>query len=182
MSIRAVVVGACVGLVLGVMPASAVAQLNGSTPNAGGEPKVRIATMYSYEHNFGLNSPFGFAFDFSETIGHPYPKMRIEVVGQFVWNHYSTEDGGSDVMFGGGTRFVLAPHGSLTPYFHIIAGLTHCCSQNWFTTQFGGGVDIGAKGLKNIKIRLEGNWVTIFDDPENGFRLNVGVVIPLGKK
>jgi hypothetical protein len=143
--------------------------------------------MYSYEHNFGLNSPFGFAFDFSETISHPYPKMRIEVVGQFVYNHYSDanrgpDSTGSDVGFGGGTRFVLAPHGNLTPYFHIIASVTHCCSQNWFTLQFGGGTDIGAASLKSIKIRIEGNFVTVFDDPSHGFRLNAGVVIPVGKK
>jgi opacity protein-like surface antigen len=174
-----VVLRACLVVVLGAASAPAFAQAKpgGATPV---EPKANVAAMYSFEHNFGANSPWGIAVDVSEKMQQLSPTLNWQAVMQFVYNHYNS--GGSDFMFGGGARFGVTSHGNVTPYFQAIAGVTHCCEQNWFTLQMGGGADIKVSKTSRIKIRLEGNWVIIFDDPEHGFRLNAGVVIPFGKK
>jgi len=175
--IRAVAASVCAGLALCAVSAPAVAQTKSGAPV---EPKANVAAMYSFEHNFGANSPWGIAVDVSEKMHQVSPTVNVQAVMQFVYSHYN--QGGSDIMFGGGARWGITPHGNITPYFQVLGALTHCCEQNWFTLVAGGGADIKFSKTSRLKIRLEGNWVVIFDDPENGFRLNVGVVIPFGKK
>lgn len=181
MNVRAIAVSTCLGVALCAVSAPALAQAKKATPTAGSASDMNLAAMYSYEHNYGVNSPFGVAVDFSKKMSQISPTMNVQVLGQFVFSHYHF--GGSDTMFAGGVRFGMAPHGNVTPYFQAIVGGTHCCGNGlWLTTVFGGGVDVSFTGMKSMKLRIEGNFVTIFDDPENGFRLNVGVVIPIGKK
>jgi len=122
----------------------------------------------------------GIAVDVSEKMHQISPTVNVQAVMQFVYSHYN--HGGSDVMFGGGARWGITPHGNITPYFQVLAGLTHCCENNWFTFVAGGGADIKVSKTSRIKIRIEGNWVVIFEDPDHGFRFNAGVVIPFGKK
>jgi hypothetical protein len=178
-SIRVVALRACLAVVLAAASAPAFAQTKPSAATPV-EPKANVAAMYSFEHNFGGNSPWGIAVDVSETMHQMSPSLKVQALMQFVYNHYNY--GLSDFMFAGGARWVTASHGTFTPYFQTIVGVTHCCEQNWFTVVLGGGTDIKFSKTSRIKIRAEGNWVVIFDDPENGFRLNVGVVIPFGKK
>jgi len=176
-NIRVVALRACLATVLAVASAPAFAQMKSST--ASFEPKANVAALYSFEHNFGANSPWGFGVDISETMTH-MSSLRVQALMQFMFNHYCCE--ASDIMFAGGARWIAHEQGNFTPYFHVIVGLTHCCESNWFTVVFGGGTDIKFSQTSRMKIRLEGNWVIVFDNPDHGFRLNAGVVIPLGKK
>jgi len=178
-SIRVVTLRACLAIALCAASAPAFAQ---AKPGAAAqvEPKANVAAMYSFEHNFGANSPWGIAVDVSEKMHQISPTVNVQAVMQFVYSHYN--HGGSDVMFGGGARWGITPHGNITPYFQVLAGLTHCCENNWFTFVAGGGADIKVSKTSRIKIRIEGNWVVIFEDPDHGFRFNAGVVIPFGKK
>jgi hypothetical protein len=177
--IRVVVLRTCVAVALALASAPAFAQMK--TGTASFEPKANVAALYSFEHfpNFGANSPWGIGVDVSETMAH-MSSLKVQALMQFMFNHYSY--GGSDMMFAGGGRWVVAPQGNFIPYFHVIAGLTHCCEQNWFTLNFGGGTDIKFSPKSRMRIRLEGNWVIIFDNPDHGFRLNAGVVFALGRK
>ena len=177
MSIRAVVLRASLAVALAATSAPAFAQMKSGT--ASFEPKANVAALYSYEHNFGANSPWGIGVDISETMTH-MSSLKVQALMQFMFNHYTY--GGSDIMFAGGARWVVKSQGNFTPYFHTIAGVTHCCEQNWFTFVFGGGTDMKFSQTSRMRIRVEGNWVVIFDDPSHGFRLNAGVVFALGKK
>lgn len=179
MSIRVIALRACLVLVLGAASAPAFAQTK-TAAAAPAEPRANVAAMYSFEHNFGANAPWGIAVDVSEKMQQLTPTLNWQAVMQFVYSDYGRAP--SNIMFGGGARWGITSHGKVTPYFQVLGAVTHCCEQNWFTFLAGGGADMKFSKTSRMKIRVEGNWVVIFDDVQNGFRLNVGVVIPFGKK
>lgn len=101
----------------------------------------------------------------------------VAVVGEFGYNSF---DGYSITSYLGGLRFSPALGSSIQPFVQALFGLEHCCEQNAFAYQLGGGVEVPVN--ESLKIRGQYDFRRASYDGEgyNGHRFGVGVVLPLG--
>jgi opacity protein-like surface antigen len=101
----------------------------------------------------------------------------IAVAGEFGYNSF---DGYSITSYLGGLRFTPAIEAPVQPFVQALFGLEHCCDQNAFAFQLGGGVEIPVS--ESLKVRGQYDYRHTRYDGEgfNGHRFGVGVVLPLG--
>ena len=176
------------GVILGALllaPTWASAEPQAPSPpqNAALTAEKKVAVMYTWEMNHGDSefAPFGAAVDFSKKLKDYAADKSLYVVGQYVFGYFRNGNGAVS-KFSGGVRYALSRRGSIVPYVQGLAGLWHGSGENYLQTSIGGGFDIVTSALKDKVLRIDATWVVFFDDPENGLRLNVGIVWPLGKR
>jgi hypothetical protein len=102
---------------------------------------------------------------------------NMAVVGEFGLNRF---DGFTLTSYQGGVRFLPTVQASVQPFVQALVGLEHCCEQNAFSFQLGGGVEIPFNDRFNFRVQYDFRRTSYDGEGYNANRLGVGVVLPLG--
>lgn len=153
------------GLVLvGAMAAPAAAQSSGTSVGA------NLTFLRDLEE-----TGVGVAIDVAKALSQP----AVAVVGEFGLNKF---DGYTSTSYLGGVRLYPTMAGSsLKPFVQALVGLEHCCEQNAFAFQVGGGVEVPIGGSANFRAQYDFRRATYDGEGFNENRFGVGVVMPIGQ-
>jgi hypothetical protein len=101
----------------------------------------------------------------------------VGFLGDFSFNHFS---GGSTEFFDGGVKLGFKGNDKFTPYALVTGGIGHSTGSSNFTLDFGGGVTMPMSG-KAFDLFVQADIPVVFATGGHftGFRLNVGIAIPL---
>jgi hypothetical protein len=131
---------------------------------------------YSYLHLNSASAPVGFDANYSKDVS-TMSNASLGILGDFSFNHFS---GGSTEFFDGGVKFGFKGNPKFTPYALVTGGLGHATGSSNFTLDFGGGVTMPLNG-KAFDLFVQADIPVVFATGGHftGFRLNVGIAIPL---
>lgn len=101
----------------------------------------------------------------------------VAVAGEFGYNSF---DGYSITSYLGGIRYTPALGSSVQPFLQALLGLEHCCEENAFAYQLGGGVEIPVSQALKIRGQYDYRRTSYDGEGYNGHRFGIGVVLPLG--
>ncbi|MCC7044888.1 MAG: hypothetical protein IT183_13575 [Acidobacteria bacterium] len=146
---------------VGAMAAPAAAQGNGTTVGAN-------LTFLRDSEQTGA----GFLVDAAKALN-----PTVAVVGEFGLNSF---DGFTLTSYQGGVRFLPAVQASVQPFLQALVGLEHCCEQNAFAFQIGGGVEIPFNETLKFRVQYDFRRTSYDGEGYNANRFGVGVVLPLG--
>jgi hypothetical protein len=147
-----------------------------STSTSSGDSDFGIG--YSFLHLFSANAPVGFDANYSKDVSS-MSSASLGIVGDFSFNHFS---GGSTEFFDGGVKFGFKGNDKFTPYALVTGGLGHATGSSNFVLDFGGGVKMPLQG-KKFGVFAQVDFPIVFGGGghSTGFRLNIGITMPLGK-
>jgi hypothetical protein len=157
-------------------PTASPATTSSSTPSNDSNGEFGIG--YSFLHLFSANAPVGFDANYSKDIS-TMSSASLAILGDFSFNHFS---GGSTEFFDGGVKFGFKGNDKFTPYALVTGGLGHATGSSNFVLDFGGGVTMPLNG-KSFDLFVQADFPIVFATgaKSTGFRLNVGIAIPLKK-
>ena len=155
-------------------PAASPAKTSTTSSDSNGE----FGIGYSYLHLFSANAPVGFDANYSKDVS-TMSSASLGILGDFSFNHFS---GGSTEFFDGGVKFGFKGNDKFTPYALVTGGLGHATGSSNFVLDFGGGVTMPLNG-KSFDVFAQVDFPIVFvtGGHSTGFRLNVGIAIPLKK-
>jgi hypothetical protein len=147
-----------------------------STSTSSGDADFGIG--YSFLHLFNANAPVGFDANYSKDFSS-MSSASLGFVGDFSFNHFS---GGSTELFDGGVKFGFKGNDKFTPYALVTGGLGHAPGSSNFVLDFGGGVKMPLQGKKfGVFAQVDFPIVFATGGSSTGFRLNIGINMPVGK-
>ncbi len=169
--------------VLVAFAAPAMAQARPAAPAAASTPSSdstsEFGIGYSFMHIDTENAAAGFDAYYDKDVS-TMSMGSVAFVGDFSVNHFPSATG---ELITGGVR-VKFKAGSSKAKFHaqVTGGLAHAFASSQFALDFGGGVDMPLQG-KNFDLFAQVDFPIVFFSgaSSTGFRLNVGVAIPVGK-
>lgn len=157
-------------------PAAPAAASSSTTPS---DSAAEFGIGYSFMHIDTENAAAGFDAYYDKDVS-TMSMGSLAVVGDFSVNHFPSATG---ELITGGVR-VKFKGGSSKAKFHaqVTGGLAHAFASSQFALDFGGGVDMPLQG-KNFDLFAQVDFPIVFFSgaSSTGFRLNVGVAIPVGK-
>jgi hypothetical protein len=133
---------------------------------------------YSYLHIDGVSAAAGFDAFYAKDF-KTMNSGSLGFVGDFSVNHAS--DGTAEFVTGG-VRVNFKGSSKAKFYGQVTGGLSHFPSESQFVLDFGGGVKLPMEGKKfGVYAQVDFPVVFFSGDTQTGFRLNVGITIPVGK-
>jgi hypothetical protein len=155
-------------------PTTSSAPASSTSSDSNGE----FGIGYSFLHLFTLNAPVGFDANYSKDVS-TMSSASLAILGDFSFNHFS---GASTELFDGGVKFGFKGNDKFTPYALVTGGLGHSTGSSNFVLDFGGGVTAPLSG-KSFDLFAQVDFPIVFGNGghSTGFRLNVGIAIPLKK-
>lgn len=147
---------------VGAMAAPAAAQGNGTTVGAN-------LTFLRDSEETGA----GFLVDAAKALN-----PTVAVVGEFGLNSF---DGFTLTSYQGGVRFLPAVQASVQPFLQALVGLEHCCEQNAFAFQIGGGVQVPINAKLNFRAQYDFRRASYDGTGFNENRFGFGVSFPVGQ-
>lgn len=123
--------------------------------------------------NDGDNTATGVAIDVAKIIAAP----SVAVVGEFGLNKF---EGATITSYLGGVRFYPALEGtSVKPFVQALVGLEHCCDENAFAFQVGGGIEVPITPTVNFRAQYDFRRSNYEGTGYNQNRFGFGVVFPI---
>lgn len=142
------------------------------------EYDLNVGVMYDPALNERtLASNLGFHFDVAKRFLEG-GKLSAAGVGEIGFNHF---DDATYASYFGGVRFAGSYSQRFAPFIQLLLGSEHCCDNTHFALQPGVGVDIA--WMRSLAFRLQLDWRHVIEEPNDidGFRLGIGVVLPLSR-
>jgi hypothetical protein len=158
-------------------PAAPPATTSSSTTSS--DPGGEFGIGYSFLHLGGASAAAGFDAYYTQDF-RTMSIGSLGFVGDFSVNHSGTF--GTGELVTGGVRVNFKTSSKAKFYGQVTGGLSHFPSESQFVLDFGGGVGMPLQG-KNFDVFAQVDFPVVFfaGASETGFRLNVGVAIPVGR-
>jgi len=134
---------------------------------------------YSFLRQWEEPAPAGVTIDYTHPVTTIGTSAALGAVGEFSMNRLSDIDI-TQTTFLGGVRVTAAGGGRIQPFGQFLLGVLHWPDINDFAIQPGGGVKIGMNPAFDLRVQVDFPIDFFEGETETGFRLNVGVVFPVG--
>jgi hypothetical protein len=166
-----------VGALAGVLVALAAATpARGQTVDT--RPLLGVGVSFLYDNED--DSATGAAVDVVQNFA-VRSWLAIGAVGDFGIHRYS--DGIVDInvtSFMGGVRFTSFAGNRVQPFGQVLAGAERCCGSTDFAWQPGGGVDLVASAVVNLRAQVDFRIVRFEGQSFNETRFTFGISVPIG--
>lgn len=117
----------------------------------------------------------GVSIDVAKSLSSP----MLALVGEFGVNGF---DGYTSTSYLGGIRLMPVVQGSsIQPFVQALVGLEHCCEQNAFAFQIGGGVQVPINAKLNFRAQYDFRRASYDGTGFNENRFGFGVSFPVGQ-
>lgn len=157
-------------------PAAPAAASSSTTPS---DSAAEFGIGYSYMHIASEGAAAGFDAYYTKDVS-TMSTGSLGFVGDFSVNHFTSAT--AELVTGGVRANFKGGSSKAKFYGQVTGGLAHAFSASRFALDFGGGLDMPLQG-KNFDLFAQVDFPVVFfsGQTNTGFRLNVGIAIPVGK-